>query len=895
MSKISNKKFRGLITTVLFALVFVFDLSVMFSSPVKTRDTVWGTADLWVSGSSFVPLACMILIILFLVSLAASIAGCVLSFKREKVHVWPYVTVVFSHALMLISHFGFNALRDATWLIIALVVSVAAAVFSFVWSCDEPRQAKLGGKSELNTLKRRLSVFGVSSTALMLSLFYVPLCSYTVENSEFSVVAMSAITTNSDHIMALILFVTLFVFGIVNFVMLMSVFKRYSVEISEFASKIRNIVNLNTIITGIYFLVGVVVCSTNNSEGGSYHTLSYIPFLISVALAVAFAFVSRNIAGENRLTMDKPLQSARIEFFVFGAAVSIVTIVAALSDILKVSFYEPAEAEPILLNGYDIFMTYNTLEGGLQLVAFLLLAILTVTIGLSVASLIALISRSKMFFKITLAEIISGAICSLMIGLFGKYYEIVQHLNKDVVDSIIGKFGDSDYLKFEYDVTGQAFIWFLVAMALVIAVLIRKPYSRGTVGETPVLVGNAVSDSETTLPHRKEDNEPIKDKDTDSEPKALIKPNVDPCPAFTELDHKAAMYFDVQKRKKDFALQTPSLPQLVQFVVNYARDCRLHLSYTPEDIATFIAGLGATRLTILQGMSGTGKTSLPKIFSEAILGNCEIIEVESSWRDKNELLGYYNEFSKTYTPKKFTQALYKAKLNPETVTFIVLDEMNLSRIEYYFSDFLSLMENEEDKREIKLLNVALNRVEDGENIEYLCLSEGHTLKIPNNIWFIGTANRDESTFEISDKVYDRAHTMNFNKRAPKPLTSGQPIPQRFVSVLEFSKLLEKAKTTVNFDIDNYPLIKAVEALLAPYNISFGNRIANQIENFVSIYCSCFMNPDIVLHDAVEKILLSKVVSKLEFKSVENKVELAAEFEKLQLLRCSEFILKLNED
>ncbi len=893
MSKISNNESQSSITTALFALTLVLDIAVLFSSPVKTRDTVLGTADLWVSDSDFVPIACLIFVILFLVNLAASVVGCVYSWKKERVYIWPSATVLLGHALMLMTHYVFSALRDATWLIIAFIISAAGAVFGYVCSMYEPEQPKLREKSELSTLKKRFSAFGVSSVLLTLSLFYVPLCSYTLKRKEFSVVAMSAITAKQDHIIALILFVALFVFSIVNFIMLMSVFKRYSTEISEFTAKIRNIVNLNTIITGVYFVAGVVVCSTNNSEGGDYQTFSYIPFLISVALAVAFAFLSRNVADESQITEDRTARMARIEFFGFGAAVSIVTIIASLSDILKVSFYEPSDAEPILLNGYDIFMTYNSLQGGLQMVAFLLLAILTITIGLFVASLIAWLSRSKMFFRITLAEIISGAICSLLIGMFGKYYEIVQHLNKDVIDSLIEDFGISDFLNLKYDVTGQSFLWFLVAMAIVAAVLIRKPYSRGTVGETPVLVSNAVADSSATLPQHSDNSIPAKDVDTELKvPKNL---NVDPCPAFTELDRKAESYFNEQKRRKAVALQSFTLPQLVQFVVNYARDCRLHLSYTPEDIATFVAGLGATRLTILQGMSGTGKTSLPKIFSEAVLGNCDIIEVESSWRDKNELLGYYNEFSKTYTPKKFTQALYKAKLNPETITFIVLDEMNLSRVEYYFSDFLSLMENEEHKREIKLLNVPLKRVEDNEEVEYLCLSEGHTLKVPNNIWFIGTANRDESTFEISDKVYDRAHTMNFNKRAPKPLTYGQPIPQSFVSVNEFAVMLEKAKAAVKFNIDEYPLIKEVEALLAPYNISFGNRIANQIESFVSVYCSCFINPETVLHDAVEKILLSKVVSKLEFKSVENKVELAAEFEKLRLLRCSDFILKLNED
>lgn len=294
-------------------------------------------------------------------------------------------------------------------------------------------------------------------------------------------------------------------------------------------------------------------------------------------------------------------------------------------------------------------------------------------------------------------------------------------------------------------------------------------------------------------------------------------------------------------------------------------------------------------------MSGTGKTSLPKIFSEAILGNCEIVEVESSWRDKNELLGYYNEFSKTYSPKKFTEKLYKAKLNPEIVTFIVLDEMNLSRIEYYFSDFLSLMEHEEHKREIKLLNVKLQRTENNEKHDYLALQEGHTIKIPTNVWFIGTANRDESTFEISDKVYDRAQTMNFDKRAPKVRSYSKPIPQRYMSYKSLSNLLKSAINNGNFEAEDNEIIKEVEKILQPFNISFGNRVLKQMEEFVKIYCACFNNSEEVVDEAVEKILLSKVVAKLEFKNVDNKDKLVKQFNKLGLTECSKFVSKLNED
>jgi hypothetical protein len=355
-----------------------------------------------------------------------------------------------------------------------------------------------------------------------------------------------------------------------------------------------------------------------------------------------------------------------------------------------------------------------------------------------------------------------------------------------------------------------------------------------------------------------------------------------------------AHYEEDLARRNELAATEVSLSGLTKFIVEYARNSRLHLSYTRSDIASFIAGLGASKLSILQGMSGTGKTSLPKIFSEAILANCEIVEVESSWKDKHELLGYYNEFSLKYTPKKFTISLYKATLNQDIVTFILLDEMNLSRIEYYFSDFLSLMEHEEEHRKIKLINLKLTRQEDGEEVEYLALERGHTLKVPPNVWFIGTANRDESTFVISDKVYDRATTMNFMKRAPKVRNFGDPIPKQFYDYNTFNNLLKEARANGNFDAEQSDVIKGVERIVAPYNISFGNRILKQIEDFVNVYKECFAGED-VEHEAVEAIMLSKVVAKLELKTIEDKEQLLMDFEKLNLPKCADFIKSLDDE
>jgi hypothetical protein len=116
-----------------------------------------------------------------------------------------------------------------------------------------------------------------------------------------------------------------------------------------------------------------------------------------------------------------------------------------------------------------------------------------------------------------------------------------------------------------------------------------------------------------------------------------------------------------------------------------------------------------------------------------------------------------------------------------------------------------------------------------------------------------------------------------------------------LSADELIRRLNEAKQNVRYDLETSALVKEVEDLLAPYNITFGNRVANQMEDFISIYCACFPPSETVVMEALETILLSKVVSKLELKSVDNKEYLATEFARLGLARCSEFVRRLHED
>ena len=193
-----------------------------------------------------------------------------------------------------------------------------------------------------------------------------------------------------------------------------------------------------------------------------------------------------------------------------------------------------------------------------------------------------------------------------------------------------------------------------------------------------------------------------------------------------------------------------------------AEKFRLYLAKTQElyfDIDTvrfFISGFAASHFEILEGLSGTGKSSLPRYFAEFIGANVLFMPVQATWRDKTSIIGFYNEFSKTYTETEFLSALYEANYSPDTLNFYVLDEMNISRVEYYFADLLSVLEYPVADWKLKIMSVPHDFVPP------VKLENGF-VRIPENSYFVGTANRDDSTFTITDKVYDRAITLEFLK------------------------------------------------------------------------------------------------------------------------------------
>jgi hypothetical protein len=276
----------------------------------------------------------------------------------------------------------------------------------------------------------------------------------------------------------------------------------------------------------------------------------------------------------------------------------------------------------------------------------------------------------------------------------------------------------------------------------------------------------------------------------------------------------------------------------------------LHLYYDLDMMRYFIAAMGTARIIILQGISGTGKTSLPYAFGKFVQKDTTVVSVQPSWRERTELYGYYNEFTKKYTETDFLRAIYEGNFYRDP-HIVILDEMNIARVEYYFAEMLSILEmphKEEWKVDI------VTAVWDNDPV----LIEGGNVPIPDNVWFVGTINNDDSTFAVADKVYDRAIPIDLDSRADA--FTCDPVPPVYLTTDHLNDLFAQAK-------EEYPLSEEMKAklddmnayLIKNFRLAFGNRIIKQISEFVPCFIACG-GTEI---QAVDFIVAKKVLRKFE--------------------------------
>jgi hypothetical protein len=290
----------------------------------------------------------------------------------------------------------------------------------------------------------------------------------------------------------------------------------------------------------------------------------------------------------------------------------------------------------------------------------------------------------------------------------------------------------------------------------------------------------------------------------------------------TKID-EAFVNYEKPQYNKSFTLE-----QFCDQFRNYAAS-ELKLYYPSEIIRLFIASFASNRLIILQGISGTGKTSLAYAFGKMVQNEATIASVQPSWRDSSELFGYFNEFTKRFNETEVLAKMYEASYTDD-VYITVLDEMNISRVEYYFAQMLSILElPSRSQWIIPLVPSAWDNdpklIKDGE------------FHIPGNMWYIGTINNDDSTFMITDKVYDRAMPIEIDDKCDPfdaPKTESMKLSSSYLEELFTKAQKEHAVSKEVLDkigeMDRY--------VIDHFRLAFGNRIVKQLNEFVPAYVAC---------------------------------------------------------
>ncbi len=287
--------------------------------------------------------------------------------------------------------------------------------------------------------------------------------------------------------------------------------------------------------------------------------------------------------------------------------------------------------------------------------------------------------------------------------------------------------------------------------------------------------------------------------------------------------------------------------------------------YDENLVRGFLASLRSSRLTILKGYSGTGKSSLPNLFAAYLNAECVVIPVQPNWRTKQDIMGFYNYFTNKFIPTELTQTLLRANVSKDRIFFVVLDEMNLARVEYYFSEFNSKLWLNDEQRKIELYE-GISHYE-GEVSKYI---RDNSIFIPDNVYFIGTINEDDSVSSISDKIFDRAQVIEF-MQLPSSKFSGnlnnamrEVDKTKYTSFRAFNRRVEESKK-INLDI----IDSINEFTKNEFNKVIGFRSLIQAEEFIK----SFINAGGCEKEALDMQLVSKFLPK--FKSVSSENDIAA--------------------
>ncbi|WP_136608757.1 McrB family protein [Paenibacillus dokdonensis] len=276
--------------------------------------------------------------------------------------------------------------------------------------------------------------------------------------------------------------------------------------------------------------------------------------------------------------------------------------------------------------------------------------------------------------------------------------------------------------------------------------------------------------------------------------------------------------------------------ELMEHFIHTTRE--MGLQYYEKDLYNFHTAMKTNSLTILAGMSGTGKSRLVQAYGKTLgmdASQLVFVPVRPSWADDSDLLGYVDTKNMLYRPSdtSLVDALFQAQQERNKMFIICFDEMNLSRVEHYFSQFLSVLEMEPNRRVLRLYS---DRI--AQQI-YNSAQYGPEINIGPNVVFVGTVNLDESTYHFSDKVLDRANVLTLDVQSYEMLKirnirdakdKVRKHPYTFEQYTKF-KVLESPVSLTDSELDilwNLHLIMQKENK----NLGIGPRVVKQIDNYL---------------------------------------------------------------
>lgn len=321
----------------------------------------------------------------------------------------------------------------------------------------------------------------------------------------------------------------------------------------------------------------------------------------------------------------------------------------------------------------------------------------------------------------------------------------------------------------------------------------------------------------------------------------------------------------------------------------------------------YITSLLAKPFVILTGNSGTGKTRISKQFAEYLewesdegKKNWVIIPVGADWTDNTKILGYYNPLAEDgngkYEKTKIVELIEEANRHKEIPYFVILDEMNLSHVERYFSDFLSHMETPDTPFEL----------------------EGYTRRLdyPENMFVVCTVNIDETTYMFSPKVLDRANVIEFKPQKEDVFkvfsaagTVGKMVPVNDGSAQAFLKLAKEIRTgkfAVDEDLTHYytdvdgdftgsnldyveGVFSDIYEIVQKYDFEFAFRTVKEIRNYIAAAYELLEKTEFNLNQIIDEQLLQKILPKIHG----NKKEIGQMLEELTGL-CDKYSLVLSK-